>query len=413
MSRSKNITLDDACEFIVDCLHHTAPIQEEGFPSIRTPNIGKGRLLLDGVNRVSEETYRIWTQRAVPEPGDLILAREAPAGNVAIIKEGEKVCLGQRTVHLRPNPKIVDADFLCYFLLAPPQQGKLLAAETGATAKHVNMRDIRRLELSNLPDLDSQRAAGAMLSAYDDLIENNRRRMALLEESARLLYREWFVRLRFPGYEHTPIVAGVPQGWERKTLESVCLRGNGIQTGPFGSQLHQADYSEEGVPVVMPKDIIDFRVSVASIARIPEGLADSLGRHRMIPGDIVYGRRGDIGRRAFIGKRQQGWFCGTGSLRLRPDPQAINPLYLFDHLGTPAAVGDITNRAKGSTMLNLSAAALKPVPVLVPSRTLQEMYAEQIEFVREMVEVLNEQNQKLRAARDLLLPRLMSGALAV
>lgn len=276
---------------------------------------------------------------------------------------------------------------------------------------------IRASELTELkvgyPPIEVQKAVVDLLAPYDTLIENNRRRMALLEESARLLYREWFVRLRFPGYEHTPIVDGVPQGWERKTLESVCLSGNGIQTGPFGSQLHQADYSEEGVPVVMPKDIIDFRVSVATIARIPEGLADSLGRHRMILGDIVYGRRGDIGRRAFIGKRQQGWFCGTGSLRLRPDPQAINPLYLFDHLGTPAAVGDITNRAKGSTMLNLSAAALKPVPVLVPSRTLQEMYAEQTEFVREMVEVLNEQNQKLRTARDLLLPRLMSGELAI
>jgi type I restriction enzyme S subunit len=74
------------------------------------------------------------------------------------------------------------------------------------------MLDIRRLELSNLPDLTSQRAAGAMLAAYDDLIENNRRRMVLLEDSARLLYREWFVRLRFPGYEHTAIVGGVPQG---------------------------------------------------------------------------------------------------------------------------------------------------------------------------------------------------------
>ena len=252
-----------------------------------------------------------------------------------------------------------------------------------------------------------------ILSTYDDLIENNRCRMALLEESARLLYSEWFVRLRFPGYEHTPIMDGVPQGWERKTLESVCSNGNGIQTGPFGSQLHQADYSDEGVPVVMPKDIIEFRVSEASIARIPEALADSLGRHRMIPGDTVYGRRGDIGRRAFIGKRQQGWFCSTGSLRIRPDPQAINPLYLFDHLGAAATVGDITNRAKGSTMLNLSAAALKPVPILVPSRGLQDMYAEQAEQTREMVEVLNEQNQKLRAARDLLLPRLMSGELAV
>lgn len=163
MSRAATIKLQDACEFIVDCLHHTAPIQEEGYPSIRTPNIGKGRLLLNGVNRVSEETYAIWTQRAVPEAGDLILAREAPAGNVAIIKEGQKVCLGQRTVHLRPNKTVVDPDFLCYFLLAPIQQGKLLAGETGATAKHVNMADIRRLELSNLPDLQIQKKAGALI----------------------------------------------------------------------------------------------------------------------------------------------------------------------------------------------------------------------------------------------------------
>ena len=94
MSLVQTLTLNEACEFIVDCLHNTAPIQDDGYPSIRTPNIGKGRLLLDGVNRVSEETYQIWTQRAIPEIGDLILAREAPAGNVAVVKEGEKVCLG-------------------------------------------------------------------------------------------------------------------------------------------------------------------------------------------------------------------------------------------------------------------------------------------------------------------------------
>ena len=85
--------LGDVCEFIVDCLHKTAPIQEVGYPSIRTPNVGRGRLILDGVNRVSGEIYAEWTRRAVPMPGDLILAREAPAGNVAIVKDGQTVCL--------------------------------------------------------------------------------------------------------------------------------------------------------------------------------------------------------------------------------------------------------------------------------------------------------------------------------
>lgn len=91
-------TLSCVTELIVDCEHKTAPTQSDGFPSIRTPNIGKGHLILEGVNRVSESIYQRWTRRAIPKPSDLILAREAPAGNVGVIPDGERVCLGQRTV---------------------------------------------------------------------------------------------------------------------------------------------------------------------------------------------------------------------------------------------------------------------------------------------------------------------------
>ena len=100
---SKFETLDNLCELIVDCEHKTAPTQETGYPSIRTPNIGKGILILEGVNRVSEKTYNEWTRRAIPQADDLILAREAPAGNIAVIPENLKVCLGQRTVLIRPK----------------------------------------------------------------------------------------------------------------------------------------------------------------------------------------------------------------------------------------------------------------------------------------------------------------------
>ena len=132
-------------------------------------------------------SIRSGLRRAIPEPGDLILAREAPAGNVAIIREGQTVCLGQRTVHLRPDREKVDPDFLCYYLLAPRQQGALLAGETGATAGHVNVRDIRRLKLGALPTVPEQQRRGQIIAAYDDLIENNRRRIALLEKAARML----------------------------------------------------------------------------------------------------------------------------------------------------------------------------------------------------------------------------------
>ena len=98
MKSSSPQTLADVCELIIDCEHKTAPTQSTGYPSIRTPNVGKGRLILDGVNRVSEKTYREWTQRAIPQAGDLILAREAPIGNVAIIPRNLKVWMPSRIV---------------------------------------------------------------------------------------------------------------------------------------------------------------------------------------------------------------------------------------------------------------------------------------------------------------------------
>lgn len=402
MNRRQSITLDDACEFIVDCLHHTAPIQEEGFPSIRTPNIGKGRLLLEGVNRVSEETYRIWTQRAVPEAGDLILAREAPAGNVAIVKEGEKVCLGQRTVHLRPNVKIVDPDFLCYFLLAPPQQGKLLAAETGATAKHVNMLDIRRLELSNLPDLTSQRAAGAMLGAYDDLIENNRRRMALLEESARLLYREWFVRLRFPGYEHTPIVDGVPQGWERRTaFDSMHVLSGGTPKTTV------PDYWDGETPFFTPKDATDG-IWVSACERSVTELGIKNCNSKLYPRETVF-----ITARGTVGK-----------LNMAQVPMAMSQscyaLVGKDHLSQrfvyaamEAGVDALRQQAVGAVFDAIVVDTFKRIKLFVPPVPMLRLFDEAVTPVFDQVENLASQNQKLRAARDLLLPRLMSGELSV
>jgi len=161
----KNKPLSELCELIVDCEHKTAPIQEEGIPSIRTPNIGKGKLLLDGVNRVSEETYKAWTRRAEPLAGDLILAREAPAGNVAVIPENTRVCLGQRTVLIRPKADIFDPSFLALRLLEPQMQEKLLAHSRGATVQHVNMKDIRALDVGAIPPLRVQQQIAANVNA--------------------------------------------------------------------------------------------------------------------------------------------------------------------------------------------------------------------------------------------------------
>jgi type I restriction enzyme S subunit len=274
-------------------------------------------------------------------------------------------------------------------------------------------RNVLHLLKVRAPKRRTQESVVSILSAYDVLVENNQRRIALLEEAARMLYREWFVRMRFPGHEHVKIIEGIPEGWSLQTLTALCSPEDGIQTGPFGSQLHQSDYTADGVPVVMPKDIIDCRISTASIARIPEDLADRLRRHRMRVGDTVYGRRGDIGRRAFIGPRQNEWFCGTGCLRIRPDTSRIAPRFLYEALGSPATAGFIANQARGSTMPNLSAGALRDVPILCPPKALQREFLEVVEPTNELVENLSEQAMRLAQSRDLLLPRLMNGEIAV
>ncbi len=186
--------LADLCELIVDCEHKTAPTQEEGIPSIRTPNIGKGKLLLDGVYRVSEETYKEWTRRAEPQAGDLILAREAPAGNVAIIPENIKVCLGQRTVLIRPSRNVFEPEFLTLMLLQPQMQQKLLAHSRGATVQHVNMKDIRALNVGEIPSLSIQKDIVAVMNNLTEETQHlealySRKIAALNELKKALLHR--------------------------------------------------------------------------------------------------------------------------------------------------------------------------------------------------------------------------------
>ncbi len=392
-------TLNDVCEFIVDCLHKTAPTQDKGYPSIRTPNVGRGRLILEGVNRVSQEVYDEWTRRAVPLPGDLILAREAPAGNVAIIKEGQTVCLGQRTVHLRPNKDKVDPDFLCYFLLAPEQQGALLAGETGATAGHVNMRDIRRLTIGKLPAKNSQKRAGEIIAAYDDLIENNRRRIALLEEAARMLYREWFVHFRFPGHEHVKIIDGLPEGWSwRKLANVVDVVKDGVKP---------ADFTKDDIHIGL--EHIPRRSFTLADWELAEGLAS--GKTRFAAGDILFCKIRPYFHK--VGFTLMSGLASSDAIVWRVRESEDWPLVVCatssDHF---VAVASKTVR-EGSKMPRADEKVLLGYPIPKPPEGLISIFNNSILPITQQCKTLALQSRTLAQARDLLLPRLMNGEIAI
>lgn len=401
--------LEEVADFSLGKMLDENKNRGQSMPYLANINVRWGSFDLDGLREMRFEEREL--DRFGLKAGDIVMCEGGEPGRCAIWQDQLPGMMFQKALHrIRPS-ECIDSRFLFYLFLKMGRNDEFSELFTGSTIKHLPKEKLAKVVVA-FPEIEAQRRIAKTLSTYDDLIENNRRRIALLEQAARLLYEEWFVRFRFPGHEHAKFINGLPEGWEERHLETVCS-DDGIQTGPFGSQLHQSDYTEEGVPVVMPKDLTSFRIDSSGIARIPEQLAEKLSRHRMIEGDTAYGRRGDIGRRAYVSARQVGWFCGTGCLRIRPDTQQINARYLFAALGSPKTAGTIANRAKGATMPNLNSTILRSVPVLVAPRPLQDLFAAQVEPIGDQIELLSAYSSKLSSARDLLLPRLLSGEVEV
>lgn len=171
------------------------------------------------------------------------------------------------------------------------------------------------------------------------------------------------------------------------TLGEICDQGGGIvRTGPFGSQLHESDYSETGTPVVMPKDIIEGKVAEASIARVGQEHVDRLGQHRLLPGDIVYGRRGDIGRQALITGRESGWLCGTGCLRITPGNSVVDSRWLHYYLRDKQVIAFIAQQAVGATMPNLNTSILRSIPIRFPDLATQRRIASILSSYDDLIE---------------------------
>lgn len=174
--------------------------------------------------------------------------------------------------------------------------------------------------------------------------------------------------MRETKFKHTDIGC-IPHDWEEVTLNQI---KEGIQTGPFGSQLHQSDYSKYGIPLVMPKDLIDGRISEQTIATVNENHVERLKRHKINEGDILFSRRGDVGRCAFASKKEAGWLCGTGCLRVSLNKEKADYHFITYLFQKKDIVAWLINNAVGTTMLNLNTSILANVPLAIPARTTEQ-----------------------------------------
>jgi len=407
--------MDMLCDLIVDCEHKTAPPAEDGeYPLIRTPDIGVGRLLVESAQRVTADTYRAWTKRAVPRPGDLILAREAPVGNVGIVRDGMEPVLGQRTVLIRPDASRLDPFYLNYLLSGPALRGWMEGVANGATVPHLNMADIRSMELPPLPTLPAQRKIAAILSAYDDLIENNSRRIKLLEEMAQRIYREWFVKFRYPGHETVPLVESelgpIPQGWR------VAPMGNHVRVAR-GRSYRGVDLADGGgLPFV----------NLKCVARDGGFRADGVKRyigefklaHRVVRGDIVVAvtdmtqERRLVAHAARIPELDEEF--GIISMDLvKVVPTDVPGEYLHGTLRYSDFADEVKAHANGANVLHLHPDRITEFRTVFPPRHLMQRYAALVAPMEGLGDRLESGSERLRRARDLLLPRLISGEIEV
>ena len=155
-------------------------------------------------------------------------------------------------------------------------------------------------------------------------------------------------------------------------LADIC---NSIQTGPFGSQLHKSDYVEFGTPIVMPKDITNGKINDNNISRISKNDVARLFKHKLVPGNIIYPRRGDISKCALITSKEDGWVCGTGCIKVDINQQIANSTYVMYVLCQSETVNWIESNAVGTTMLNLNTSILSDLPIKLPSLNTQKKLA--------------------------------------
>lgn len=400
----ERVPIVDLCAEHVDCVNRTAPVMSERTPfkMIRTTNVRNGFIDTDNVKYVTEETYIRWTRRLLPKRGDVILTREAPLGDVGKIRTNDFIFLGQRLYHFRPDPKKLDADFLLYALMAPDLQSQIRALGSGSTVEHMRLGDIPSLVI-DIPTLPLQRRIAGILSAYDELIENNQRRIKILEEMARSLYREWFVHFRFPGHEHVNITDGLPEGWERVSASEA------FEVNP------PTPRDDDGIITYVPMASLSEVGMVIDQAPL-EGRQESTSV-RFQNGDTLFARitpcleNGKTGFVQFLADGEVA--CGSTEFIVLRE-RRVSRFYVYLTAREPAFRENAVRSMIGSSgRQRVQSSCFDRYFVAVPPETLRTIFDDSVGGMFKQVANLDNQNRKLAQARDLLLPRLMNGEIVV
>ena len=395
-------TLAKVCNLVTDGTHDTPKRVESGYPLIKAKEIVGGRIDFDNCDQISRDEHLKVIARSKPERGDTLFAHiGASLGEAAYVNANREFSI-KNIALFKPNPTVIDGRYLYYLVISPQFQSHAKSSKTGSAQPFLSLGDLRAHRIHYHRDILVQRRIAGILSAYDDLIENNLRRIRILEEMARALYREWFVHFRFPGHEAVPCVASpfgpIPQGWEVKRVPE-CVDINPRVAVP-----------REGEKPFVPMGCLANDTMLITDIETRTGNSGAKFQN----GDTLFARitpcleNGKTGFVQFLPDAQTAAFGSTEFIVLRSrtlTPEFVYLLARSDEFRRNA----IKSMTGASGRQRVQERCFDSFLIAQPPCSILDRFSALVAPDFRLIYQLHLQTQNLRSTRDLLLPRLLSG----
>ncbi len=388
----ETIRADEFCKSVRDGTHDTPKPTETGHKLVTGKHVKNGQIDPSDAYYISEEDYEKINERSLVEQWDVLMSMIGTVGEVAVVKDHPNYAI-KNVALFKCGGSELKGKWLAYYLRSSDAQGHMSGNQKGSSQQFLSLKQLRSLPIPITDERYMQRVID-ILSAYDELIENNQKQIKLLEEAAQRLYKEWFVDLRFPGHETTPIVDGVPEGWREQPLYQIAdvVMGQSPKS-EYYNQVGEGLPFHQGVGSYGNRFVSDETYST-SFTRIAEA------------GSILFSVRAPVGRlnltknKVVIGR-------GLAAINHRRGAQS----YLFYLLKEKFFRDDIIGN--GSIFASISKEELLNQKFLIPIDSLVEQFNGIAGGIDKKIDILSEQIRLLTEARNRLLPKLMSGEIEV
>uniref|UniRef100_A0A832H4K4 Restriction endonuclease subunit S n=1 Tax=Oscillatoriales cyanobacterium SpSt-402 TaxID=2282168 RepID=A0A832H4K4_9CYAN len=396
------------------------PKLDDGLPIIRATDIYRGTIDGSRVQRVDPDKVP-WSRKPELKANDILVVRSgAYTGDSAIVPEewaGSVAGYDMVLTATTADPKYLAINLLSKHVL----EGQIYLAKTRAAQPHLNAEELGSVVIA-FPPLDEQQTIARFLdyktAQIDALIAKKETLLAKLAEKHTALISQAVTKGLDPTVPLKPSgiewLGDIPAHWDVAKLLYV---SESIQTGPFGSQLHADEYIEGGTPIVNPADIYEGELLLNPRTTVTDEVVERLSRHKLQLGDIVLGRRGEIGRAGLVKEENVDWLCGSGSMRIRLRREKLEPTYLLSQFSIPKVAGYLTLQSVGSTMDNLSGSIVGRLHVLLPPLEEQNQISEAVQQIREEMLISSSRIQdaiaKLKEYRTALITNAVTGKIDV